>query len=206
MSELENFLTRWSARKLAKDAQATQHDTDAAQRSREEGGGAVENRSIVDSRQDCNEAQTPPFDPASLPPLESIGPATNVAAFLGREVPAELARAALRRAWTSDPAIRDFVGLVENGWDFNDASAMTGFGPISAEEVARLAGKLIDALPEAKTAPADQSEKEPIENEAQAASTKSLPTGELEASRPVQGTREGDGVAAQQNAESDDVT
>jgi hypothetical protein len=119
-------------------------------------------------------------------------------------VPADLARAALRRAWTSDPAIRDFVGLVENGWDFNDALAMTGFGPISAGEVARLAGKVIDALPQAKTAPVDRSEKEPIENEGQAANTKRLPTEELEASG--RGIGEGDEVAAQQNAESDKLT
>jgi len=54
-----------------------------------------------------------------------------------------LTRAALRRAWTSDPAIRDFVGLVENGWDFNNPSAMAGFGAITADEVAQLAAKII---------------------------------------------------------------
>jgi hypothetical protein len=39
-------------------------------------------------------------------------------------VPQDLARAALRRAWTVDPAIRDFVGLFENCWDFNASGAV----------------------------------------------------------------------------------
>ena len=54
-----------------------------------------------------------------------------------------MTRAALRRAWTSDPAIRDFVGLVESGWDFNNPTAMAGFGAITADEVAQLASKII---------------------------------------------------------------
>jgi hypothetical protein len=41
-----------------------------------------------------------------------------------------LTRAALRQAWASDPAIRDFVGIAENQWDFNDPTAMPGFGPM----------------------------------------------------------------------------
>ena len=87
------------------------------------------------------------FDLASLPPLESIGAKTDVTAFLRPEVPPELTRAALRRAWSSDPAIRDFVGPVENGWDFNNPTAMAGFGAISAAEVAQLASQLLGELP-----------------------------------------------------------
>jgi hypothetical protein len=45
-------------------------------------------------------------------------------------VPAELTRAALRQAWASDPAIRDFIGIAENQWDFNDPNAISGFGPL----------------------------------------------------------------------------
>ena len=30
----------------------------------------------------------------------------------------------------SDPAIRDFIGIAENQWDFNDPEAMAGFGPL----------------------------------------------------------------------------
>ncbi len=46
--------------------------------------------------------------------VDPISPATDLAAFLKPGVPVELTRAALRRAWISDPAIRDFVGLSED--------------------------------------------------------------------------------------------
>jgi hypothetical protein len=84
-----------------------------------------------------------PFDPASLPTIESIGAESNISAFLEAGVPGDLARAALRRVWSSDPAIRDFVGLSENSWDFNAPGAMPGFGPIDGEEVGRLLTRLL---------------------------------------------------------------
>lgn len=71
-----------------------------------------------------------PFDLASLPSIESIAAHTDIAAFLNTGVPAELTRAALRRAWATDPAIRDFIGIAENQWDFNDPNAIPGFGPL----------------------------------------------------------------------------
>jgi hypothetical protein len=75
-----------------------------------------------------------PFDLASLPSIEDIVADTDIIAFLRAGVPAELVRAALRRAWTSDPAIRDFIGIAENQWDFNDPNAIPGFGPLAASE------------------------------------------------------------------------
>jgi Protein of unknown function (DUF3306) len=71
-----------------------------------------------------------PFDPASLPSIETIDLNTDIRGFLQSRVPAALTRAALRQAWASDPAIRDFIGIAENQWDFNDPDAMPGFGPL----------------------------------------------------------------------------
>src|SRR5438105_7110626 len=84
-------------------------------------------------------------DLASLPSIESITGTTDITAFLRRGIPPELSRAALRRAWAADPAIRDFVGLAENAWDFNDPNAMPGFGPLdcTAEQLAALLDKVI---------------------------------------------------------------
>jgi hypothetical protein len=149
MTEPENFLKRWSQRKLAerersKDEYATnqhppvEHDASAAEPPRNDG---------------MVEASDETFDLADLPPIDSIATNTDVTAFLRSGVPPDLTRAALRRAWTSDPAIRDFVGLVENGWDFNDPSAMAGFGTITADEVARLASKIIGEPMKANSAP-----------------------------------------------------
>jgi TorA maturation chaperone TorD len=82
---------------------------------------------------------SPAFDPASLPPLQSITIGTDIRSFLASNVPVELTNAALRRAWAADPAIRDFIGIAENQWDFNDPTAMPGFGPLTGNDVARLA-------------------------------------------------------------------
>jgi uncharacterized protein DUF3306 len=81
-----------------------------------------------------NAAMQEPFDLASLPSIDSITADTDIVAFLKAGVPNELARAALRRAWTSDPAIRDFIGVADNQWDFNDPNGIFGFGPLDATE------------------------------------------------------------------------
>ena len=77
-----------------------------------------------------------PFDAATLPPVESIGNGSDIGPFLASGVPADLTRAALRRAWSTDPAIRDFVGLSENDWDFN--APAPGFGSLTTDDVRRL--------------------------------------------------------------------
>ena len=76
----------------------------------------------------------------NLPPLQSITADTDIRSFLESNVPLGLAKAALRRAWVTDPAIRDFIGIAESQWDFNDPSAMPGFGPLRADDVRDLAG------------------------------------------------------------------
>ena len=75
-------------------------------------------------------APKPEFDLASLPSLESIAATTDVRAFLSPGVPAELARAALRRAWSADPNIRDFVGLQRTRGTSTHPTAMPGFGAL----------------------------------------------------------------------------
>ena len=79
------------------------------------------------------EADAPPapeFDLTKLHSIESIGANSDMTAFFQPGVPSALKHAALRRAWTADPAIRDFVGLAENAWDFTDPEAMPGFGAL----------------------------------------------------------------------------
>ena len=173
-SERESFLTRWSSRKLAKRAAPARQDA-RSEREPRDAKGTSENDSLAKTGKDGDAQDNPPFDVAQLPPVDSIGADTDITAFLHRDVPPDLTRAALRRAWTSDPTIKDFVGLVENGWDFNDPSAMSGFGPISAEEVARLAGKVIEALPEAAAAEDQTKDASASRKKSQLASAKALP-------------------------------
>ncbi|MFC7553572.1 DUF3306 domain-containing protein [Pseudoroseomonas wenyumeiae] len=69
----------------------------------------------------------PEFDPATLPPLESLDSGGDLTAFLHPKVPALLRQAALRRAWTADPGIRDFVGPADYAWDYNAPDGVPGF-------------------------------------------------------------------------------
>lgn len=67
------------------------------------------------------------FDLESLPPIESLTIESDFKAFLHRKVPLELRSAALRRAWSLDPAIRDFIGPADYAWDFNAPDGVPGF-------------------------------------------------------------------------------
>jgi hypothetical protein len=155
MSE-DKFLARWARRKREAKANAT-----------------VPNAATHD---DLQSAPSPAFkddevefDLSSLPSIEEISSATDITAFLRKGIPAELTRAALRRAWSTDPTIHDFVGLAENAWDFNDPTAMPGFGPLdySEEKLAELADRIIgglrkaaEALPETSSIEAADSSRE----------------------------------------------
>lgn len=92
----------------------------------------------------------PTVDLSALPPIESITATTDIRAFLAPGVPEDLKRAALRRVWTVDPAIRDFVGIAENQWDFTMPNEIAGFGPLGeGVEVGKLVAKVLgDASPD----------------------------------------------------------
>ena len=130
MSGEHNFIARWSRLKrsaaLSKEPQAEAKVEDRLTT----GEGAEPASRLPDKVQDEPVETEPPFDPASLPPIESIVAGTDIRAFLQKGVPKALTKAALRRAWTADPAIRDFMEVAENQWDFTDPTAIPGFGPL----------------------------------------------------------------------------
>ncbi len=116
----EGFLERWSRKKIEAEHEAPPPatvDRDAAEAAPAEDRGNAPAPAIE-------------FDLSKLPSLDSITAATDIRDFLAPGVPKEIARAALRRAWSADPAIRDFKGLAENDWDFTDPTAMPGFGAL----------------------------------------------------------------------------
>jgi hypothetical protein len=133
MTEPENFLTRWSRRKTEAEREAAEApDTPAAVDAQPGAADAakpdVAQASARSETASSPAAAKPEFDLASLPSLDSITAMTDIRGFLSPRVPQELSRAALRRAWLADPAIRDFVGLQENDWDFTNPAAVPGFG------------------------------------------------------------------------------
>jgi Protein of unknown function (DUF3306) len=139
MSEPENFIARWSRRKAAtQDAAARPVAGPAKPATRADGGEAERKESdAAPALGGAPERSAPVFDLTKLPPIESITAETDIRAFLAPGVPAYLTRAALRRAWASDPKIRDFVGLSENSWDFNAPNSIAGFGPLEMTEELR---------------------------------------------------------------------
>jgi hypothetical protein len=154
MSEPENFLARWSRRKQEAERSADEPGETPREENVSE-SSAVEASSAGVETARAKTAETagtkePEFDLASLPPIESIGAGTDVRAFLQRGVPLELSRAALRRAWTTDPTIRDFIEVAENQWDFATGSDIPGFGPLQpSDDVRRLVAEVFQERTEA---------------------------------------------------------
>jgi hypothetical protein len=132
MSESEGFLSRWSRLK-SEMSRATGDPAIEPLAHGSSPNGATDSRS-PDSATDS----TPPaVDLASLPPVESIGPGTDIRAFLQAGVPAELVRAALRSAWSTDPRIREFIEIADNQWDFNAEDGIPGFGALGVADASR---------------------------------------------------------------------
>lgn len=90
-------------------------------------------------KQEAEKPETPtePLNLANLPSIESLTSESDMSVFLQSGVPTDIVRAALHSAWRVDPAIRDFVGIAESQWDFNDPAAMPGFGPLDPTEQAQ---------------------------------------------------------------------
>jgi hypothetical protein len=145
MNDPENFVARWS--RLKRDTAKEKTEAEAARSRTQPSDTAAVEQAAQATPPDAGQPAEPAFDPASLPPIESITADSDIRAFLQSGVPTELTKAALRRVWTTDPAIRDFIGIAENQWDFTDPTAMPGFGPLEAtdnvrELVAQAMGKL----------------------------------------------------------------
>ncbi len=111
MDESEGFLSRWSRmkREAREEAPPPPPAEDLATLPAEE---PVDEDAPADSAE-------PVFDPASLPPVESLGADSDYTAFLAPEVPQALRLQALRKAWVSDPVIANFRGFAEYDWDCN---------------------------------------------------------------------------------------
>jgi hypothetical protein len=176
MASPENFVSRWARLKSESDTERKTEPTGNGSQLEAVASTGAETP-FVHQHEEVGES----FDPASLPSIETITVDTDIRGFLQSRVPAALTRAALRQAWASDPAIRDFIGIAENQWDFNDPTAMPGFGPMQETDnvpalLARALGgrdKLADMISETPA---------PVENALP-------PVASRELSNPVQSLR-----------------
>lgn len=115
----ESFLSRWSRRKRA-------DERDPSERSAEEIKPA-------DGGSSTKVEGAPPVekvDLSALPKIDDLLPSSDISAFLKKGVPEELRRLALRKAWSLDPQIRDFIEVAENQYDWNKPNGVPGFGPL----------------------------------------------------------------------------
>jgi hypothetical protein len=78
--------------------------------------------------------ERPPSDLAAFPSVPASGGVTDITSA-GAAAASGPARD-FRVLW-ADPAIKDFVGMSENEWDFNKPDGIPGFGSLSRPGAAR---------------------------------------------------------------------
>jgi hypothetical protein len=171
MNDREDFLSRWSRRKRDVEKESAKPEDEIPAANPAEQAPAVEAEAARES--DANlgseKKEEPTFDLASLPSIESITAETDIRPFLAAGVPAGLRQAALRRVWSADPAIRDFIGIAENQWDFTPGGNAPGFDfSTPSEEIRRAVVKMFTGTSsDEKQRPRDESgfdvEPEPVE-------------------------------------------
>jgi uncharacterized protein DUF3306 len=119
----DGFLSRWSRRKRA---------VEQAERPAPQPLAATDPSEAVAVPEPDQTPELAPDEIAALPSLEDLTPETDLTGFLRQGVPASLRNAALRRMWSLDPAVRDYVGDARDyAWDWNAPGGVPGFGPLA---------------------------------------------------------------------------
>ena len=174
MSE-KGFLKRWSRRKRTEDpppaiSPAERPPSSLPPQAGEgseafpppRSGGGQEG--VAPQAKLSSESEKQEIDPATLPPIESLGADSDYTIFLRQGVPEALRIAALRKAWASDPFIRDFRSpAIEYGWDFTTPE----YNLRATDDVAKLLDRIFppkaQADAEGEAAAADAGAKPEIE-------------------------------------------
>ena len=131
----EGLLRRWARRKQAAKAQPAALAPAPAPAS--------------DVPPDATQADEPA---PVLPDLDTLDAGSDYSVFLQQDVPAELQRLALQRAWSSDAAITEFRGMAEYAWDFNAPQ----YGQLWAvDDIAKLIQAVTAPPPETSVMPVD---------------------------------------------------
>jgi hypothetical protein len=187
------FLSRWSRMKREAEQQRVANRPEQEVRQAREPIAAEKKPTETPAPKDTSWA-----DRAKPMSEDFIGPIDS-RAFLPTEIPEEMFHAALRHAWTSDPAIRDFVGLAENAWDFTAPDGVPGFGPLTATDgiarmLAEVSGQLVEGSEFATAeSPSDQS-------------VPTLPTGKASAASDGAESSEGDSLGAEKPLQTAETT
>ena len=133
----EGLLSRWSRRKLqAERAKRTAGSPSAPISPTEETApGVPENSARLEGRDAGALPELSAEELVRLPDVEDLTAASDLTQFLRKGVPKALRNAALRRMWTLDPAIRDYLGEArEYAYDWNTPDGVPGSGPLLASD------------------------------------------------------------------------
>jgi hypothetical protein len=225
MTDPEHFLSRWARKKSEEQSEEQREEKRQAVEPPGPAANAAPAAALPqsegtdkpgDGRAPAAEhkpaASAPAFDPLSLPSIDSIGAQTDISAFLKPGVPSELRLAALRRAWSMDPAIRDFKGLQENDWNFNDPNGIPGFGELDPgvdvkKMVAQLFGETPRADEKATEIPAPAEQLTPPSNELSAPTGRAARDSEISDAHRTETTEKKEMVQREENiaARDDDA-
>lgn len=129
----DNILARWSRRKLA----TRLDDASGAPETEHLPSQVAKDDAALFTEPGPPETEAEELDAQAveaLPRIEDLTAESDVTAFLKKGVPMALKRAALRKIWSLDPGIRDYVGPSEYAWDFNQPGSMAGFGALDANK------------------------------------------------------------------------
>jgi hypothetical protein len=108
--------------------------------------------------------QEKPFDPASLPPVESLTKDSDYSLFMRPDVPPDLRQQALRRLWAADPVLSAPDPLDMHNLDYN---AVPTF-PDGVKTLFRIGQGMLEPEPEPEKA-ADVASRQPEESAAEEA-------------------------------------
>jgi hypothetical protein len=159
VSEPDSFLSRWSRRK--RETLAPAPPEVAAELPATETAQAIPPDGATPEAAEpaLAEPSLSEEELAQLPPLDEIAAETDLAPFLRAGVPRLLRNAALRRMWSVDPTIRDYLNDArEYAYDWNVPGGVPGTGPLlPTDDVAKLLQRVMRGSgPEPEADPAAQ--------------------------------------------------
>jgi len=161
----DGFLSRWSRLKRQPEPEPEPEPELELERESEIAPDAPDEAEVAPpAPQACPIPGVPEIDLSALPRIEDLTEASDFTLFLRPGIPVALRGAALRRMWSLDPTIRDFIGPSDYAWDYNNPAGMPpGFSLDIGGKLKELLAQAIgerpetpdDAAPEAQDAAPD---------------------------------------------------
>jgi Protein of unknown function (DUF3306) len=144
----EPFISRWSKRKQAARTAEQAEENALPPQPEPQASGSMSETAMPEPASGIpapSEAELSAEEIARLPSLEELTADTDISMFLRKGVPEPLRNAALRRMWSLDPKIRDFVCEArEYAYDWNTPGGVPGSGPLPLTgDITRMVARIV---------------------------------------------------------------